>query len=99
MTAEEKIEALGVTFSTKGWQDVIAPALNMAIAASVHAWSSGQRVKGEEAVTDEGLKQRVVALKWMQAWEANRKLLVDQVEAVRQNAEATEPANDTRGPY
>ena len=99
MTADERQEALGVTFQTKGWQEVIVPALASEIGVALEEWASGKRTKQDEGVTDEGLKQRVRALKWMLGWPENYKRTAEQLAAEKKVAEETEPPSEGGSPY
>lgn len=99
MTTAEKVEALHSTLNSAGWQQVIKPALAGAIGGATQMWSSGVRVKGDEQLTDEGLKQRVVALKWVQDWEKTYVKLVEQLDQMNDIVEQTEPAKEGGSPY
>jgi hypothetical protein len=99
MTAQEKVEALQVTLNSAGWLNVIRPALNGAINGATQMWLNGSRVKGDEQLTDEGLKQRIVALRWVQGWEVSYAKLVDQLEQVNEHLAQTEPAREGGSPY
>lgn len=95
----EKADALAHTIGSAGWQKVIKPALSGAIAVATEQWLSGERNKGEEHLTDNELKQRVMALKWVASWERTYKSLAEQVDAMNRVAEGTKPATEGGSPY
>ena len=99
MTPEERQEALGVTFQTKGWQEVIVPALAREIGTALDEWSTGRRTEEDKNVTDEGLKQRTRALKWMLAWPESYKRTAAQLSAEKKVVEDTEPESEGGTPY
>jgi hypothetical protein len=95
----ETVDMLAGTLGTAGWQKVIKPALLGAIAVATDQWSTGTRLKEDTNVSDEGLKQRVAALKWVLGWDKSYKLLAEQVDAMNQVAAQTEPATEGGTPY
>lgn len=99
MTTTEKVEALQGTLNSAGWQKIIKPALEGAIGGATQMWLNGVRAKGDEQLTDEGIKQRIVALKWVQGWEGTYVKLVEQLEQMNELAVQTEPAKEGGSPY
>lgn len=99
MTPEGYVEALGSTLQSAGWLEILKPALKKEIDDVTDMWLTGKRLKSDPHVTDEGLKQRIVALKWMLSWEDNYKRTVERLVQDRQVAAQTEPAVDGRALY
>jgi hypothetical protein len=99
MTTQEKIDALKHTLTTRGWIDVIRPALIAAINTAEQQWLTGARPTAEANVTDEALKGRVIAFRWLLGQERQMAGLVAQLEAVEKLAAETEPAIEGGSPY
>ena len=99
LTREQRAEALASMLVSAGWQKVLKPAIQAELAVTIDEWSSGQRTKADEGVTDEGLKQRARALKWFLGWEDQYKRLAQTISEEKRLAEATEPAIEGGSPY
>jgi hypothetical protein len=80
MTTAERAEALQNTLTTRGWVDVIKPTLQAAIANLVQQWKTGARPEGEANVSDNDLKQRIIALEWVLDWDNKLARIVEQLE-------------------
>jgi len=79
LTLQEKAQALSVTVTSRGWIDVIAPALDQQIEDCIDDWKTG---KSAEGLSDEQLKQRVLALEWLKGWTRTAESLANQAHAV-----------------
>lgn len=99
LSLERKAQLLGEMINSGGWIKVVKPALEKQVEVAVDMWSTGRRTKVDESVSDEGLKQRVAALKWMLSWEKSYKNAVEQLAQSQALAGATEPAEEGRALY
>ena len=99
MTSDEQLEALQHTLGTRGWLEIIEPAINAGITAAEEQWLSGRRPEGQSRVTDEMLKERVSTLRWMLRWRQKAKRLVQELELQEKLSRETEAATDSASPY
>ena|SRR3990172_5744012 len=99
MTQEEKLDALKQVFISRGWIDVMKPALQAAIASAEEEWLTGARAVGREKVTDDMLRGQIIGLKWVLGQERAAKALVEQLEQIAQLQRETEPAKEGGSPY
>ena len=99
LSPEEKREALRTLFSTRGWKEVLRPALEDVIDGTTKQWMGNMRIKGEENLPDEALKQRAAALTWVLSWERKYKELVNQLEELQKQREPAEPPAAGGSPY
>lgn len=99
MTTEERVEALRVTLGSSGWTQVIKPALTTAISGATLSLVSSTRADNEKNVTDDALKGRIIALNWVQNWEDNLQILVEQLEAVEKAQLQAVPSTEGGSPY
>ena len=99
MNTEEKVSALRHTLTSRGWVDVIKPALIATIAGAEQEWLSGTRGTGREKVTDEMLRQTIMDMRWMLAWERQADKLVKELETLEALRRETEPAAEGGSPY
>jgi hypothetical protein len=99
MEGRARIEALSVTLRTKGWLEVMKPEAEKRIAKLVDQLLGAPRSPDTEGLSDEGLKQQVLALRWILGWEniceeAQKRLAqMDEIEA------RTEPPSTGGSPY
>lgn len=99
LSKSEKIDALRSTLMSAGWQKVIKPALEVAIAQTTNAVMANARSKEDEGLDDAALKQRVNALGWVLGWERKYQNLVDQLEQLETARTQTEPVDSGGSPY
>ncbi len=77
LSREDKIEALRDMLARDGWREVVKPHLEAEVARLEQSWLNGTRRKGEEALTDEGIKQRVWTMAWILGWDRRLESLVN----------------------
>ena len=99
LDTSQKIDALKHLFSSRGWRDVLRPALVAAIGSAQAEWLTGKRNTGNETVSDEGLKQRIIALRWLVEQERSANTLIQQLEQIEEMQKATVPAIEGGSPY
>lgn len=99
MTTEERLEALQHTFMTRGWKEVLYPALELAAEATTNELVTGARAKGRERMTDDMLRGQIIAMRWMLGQVTNAKTLLEQLEQVDKVRQETEPASEGGSPY
>ena len=78
--------------------DIIRPALLAAIATAREAWETGSRPENDKT-SDENLKGRITALRWVLEWERRRETLLDDLQTAEQLARQTEPGKQGGNPY
>lgn len=99
VTREERLDFLNQMLKTRGWQEIVKPALLTAIQNNTDKWLSGSRAESEAGLTDESLKERIRALRWVLEWEKTKQALVDELQQMEELAMQTEPASEGGGPY
>ena len=102
MTTGERIDALNSMFSSRGWIDVVEPALVLMIEQYTLQLITSTRPKGKDGdpvLSDEALKNRILAFQWVQDWKKIKATLVEQVEAAQAMKDRTPPVDEGGGPY
>jgi hypothetical protein len=99
MNTEEKVSALRHTLTSRGWIDVIKPALLAAMSGLQQEWLSGSRSTGREKVTDDMLRGNIISLQWMLGWERQADKLVKELETLQELQRETVPASEGGSPY
>jgi hypothetical protein len=99
MNTEEKVSALRHTLVSRGWIDVIKPALLAAMSGLQQEWLSGSRSTGREKVTDDMLRGNIISLQWMLGWERQADKLVKELETLQELQRETVPASEGGSPY
>ena len=99
MNTEDKIGALKSTLGSRGWVDVIKPALLAAINGSQQEWLSGARGQGREKISDDMLRGNIISMQWMLGWERQAEKLVKELETLEDMRRQTEPASEGGSPY
>lgn len=96
---DDRIRQLSETLRTEGWRLIIKPRLETLIKGYERNWLTGTRRKGDEQLSDEGLKQRIFMARWMLEWEGRLVSIVKGVELSDTLQEMTEVEEEGRGPY
>jgi hypothetical protein len=99
MNQQERLDALKSMLMSRGWIDVVRPALLAAIAGAEEEWLSGTRGTGREKVTDDMLRGNIISLRWMLGWERTAAKLVDDLLKLEELRRQTEPAAEGGSPY
>lgn len=99
MTSEEKLEALKSMLLSRGWKEVVKPALERVVSNAEMEWLSGTRGPGREKVTEDMLRQTIIDARWMLDWERRGAELVKQLDLADVLRGQTEPATEGGSPY
>ncbi len=99
MTLEERITALAGTLTSRGWLDIIIPALEAGITTADEQLMNGIRPKGQEKVSDDMLKGRILAFRWILGWKDRQKLLIEQLDAIERLRRETDAVDGELGPF
>lgn len=98
MDGRARIEALSHTLHTAGWLEVMKPEAEKRIGRLMDELLGAPRGEDTKGLSDEGLKQQILALRWILGWEGICKQAMARLAELDQMEAATEPPSEGGSP-